>query len=333
MSSSRPPRGIVTPAVTPLRDWSIDAEGISELLSFLRESGASAVFPAGSVGLFHLLSLSEHKRLISEFASRLPSGMALLPGVHRGNLEESVELARHAKDVGAAAVVSVPPFYYELGQGEIVEYYSELARLADVPVIIYNIPQMARNRVDPESAAEFQRRTGMLAGLKDSSRDLGSLQGYLAALPGIPIYEGQDDLLLAARALGAWGGVCGTSNFTDLPERVWASGDLEDQRKLSQLMRVLSRYEFPSAYYYLFQAVVLGRREPRGYLPRPLAPLDARDAERLLSDFRSIVGPARAGRAEKTYRRSRSRVAQGHSRWARSSGSTYPRASASTSQG
>ncbi|MGC8773238.1 MAG: dihydrodipicolinate synthase family protein [Conexivisphaera sp.] len=291
-TAGRLPGGIITPTVTPLRDGELDGEGIAELLEFLRRSGVVAAFPAGSLGMFHLLSLSEHKRLISEFASRLPSGMALLPGVHRGNLEDTVEVARHARDVGAAAVVAVPPFYYELGQEEIADYYLELAGAADVPVIIYNIPQMARNRIDPETAANVLSRTPMLAGVKDSSRDLATLQGYISALPGIPVYEGQDDLLLAARTLGASGGVCGTSNFVDMPQRIWSAGAGEAlalQRRLSRLMRLLSRYEFPSAYYYLFQAIVMDRRNPTGYMPRPMRPLDGRSAEALLSEFRSIV--------------------------------------------
>ena len=285
-------RGIIVPAVTPLKGGELDRDGIAELLSFLRDSGAAAVFPAGSLGLFHLLSLSEHKRLISEFASLLPSGLALVPGVHRGNLEDTVELARHAKDVGAAAVVAIPPFYYELSQEEIADYYVELAEAADVPIIIYNIPQMARNHVEPETASNVRGRTSMLAGVKDSSRDLASLQGYLSALPGIPVYEGQDDLLLAAKALGASGGVCGTSNFTDLPQRIWSAGAEEAlalQRRLSRLVRLLLSYEFPSAYYYLFQAIVMGRRNPTGYLPRPMRPLDGRTAEVLLSEFRSTT--------------------------------------------
>ncbi|MGC8969786.1 MAG: dihydrodipicolinate synthase family protein [Conexivisphaera sp.] len=291
------PSGIVTPAVTPLKDGDLDLEGISELLEFLRGSGAVAVFPAGSVGSFHLLSLEEHSRLISEFAARLPSGMVLLPGVHRGNLEESIRLARHARDAGALAVVSVPPFYSGLSQAEVADYYSALASAADVPIVIYNIPQMARNVVEPETALSVARSTGLVAGIKDSSRDLAALQGYLSALPGIPVYEGQDDLLLPARVLGASGGVCGTSNFTDLPEIVWSSGSRELQLRLSALMRLLSRYEFPAAYYYLFQAVVMGRREPRGYLPRPLRPLDAREAESLLSGFRSLTSGTRGPRA------------------------------------
>lgn len=290
---ARLPGGIVTPAVTPLKDGELDREGISELLEFLRSSGAAAVFPASSVGSFHLLSLSEHSRLISEFAARLPSGLSLLPGVHRGNLEEAVELARLARDAGAAAVISVPPFYSELSQGEIADYYSALARSADVPIVIYNIPQMARNRVEPGTAAEVARATGLVAGVKDSSRDLASLQGYLRELPGIPVYEGQDDLLLPARVLGAHGGVCGTSNFTDLPGRVWRSGSPELQSRLSRLMAELSAFEFPSAYYYLFQALVMGRRSPSGYLPRPLRPLGEREAEALLSSVRGIVGDDR----------------------------------------
>jgi hypothetical protein len=58
-------------------------------------------------------------------------------------------------------------------------------------------------------------------------------------------------------------------------------------------MAELSAFEFPSAYYYLFQALVMGRRSPSGYLPRPLRPLGEREAEALLSSVRGIVGDDR----------------------------------------
>jgi 2-keto-3-deoxy-L-arabinonate dehydratase len=51
---------------------------------------------------------------------------------------QSVNLARQARQAGADAVIAIPPYVKKASPPEIVEFYSEVARAAKVPVFIEN---------------------------------------------------------------------------------------------------------------------------------------------------------------------------------------------------
>ncbi|MEM0097943.1 MAG: dihydrodipicolinate synthase family protein [Conexivisphaerales archaeon] len=278
--------GIITPTVTPVRNGKIDEERISSLMAFLKDIGVSAAFPMGSTGLFPLFDMKNHVRAIELTVKYIHTGMEVLAGVSRNDIDETLEVAKRAIDVGADAVVVVTPFYIKMSQNSILNYYSKIAKL-DSKIIAYNIPQFTGNIVSAETLAKLMQEHSNIIGVKDSSGDLRSTQQYISLLPsGSYIYQGQDDLLLPSMALGVSGGVCGTTNFSDLAVKLWKSSGKNSthlQLKLSGIMRAISRSDFPKAYYYLFEKLVMKNSRPSGYLPSPIEDLNA-DEEMAISE-------------------------------------------------
>ena len=192
-------------------------------------------------------------------------------------MEETIEVSRKAVDAGADAIVVVTPFYIKMSQTSIYNFYSRIADAISSKIIAYNIPQFTGNELSAETLSRLMGEHSNIIGVKDSSGDLRTTQNYISMLPhGSYVYQGQDDLLLPSISLGVSGGVCGTTNFTDLAVRIWKSSG-SDARQLQlmiyRLMRKLSLVEFPKAYYYLFEKLVLKNDTPRNYMPQPIEDL------------------------------------------------------------
>jgi len=278
--------------VTPVSNEKIDENGISELMAFLKRIGVSAAFPMGSTGLFSLFSMEEHIRAV-ELTVKHASGLKVLAGAGRNDIDETLRVARSAVDAGADAVVIVTPFYIKMSQESILNYYSRIASSVDSDIIAYNIPQFTGNQISAETLSSLMKEHSNIIGVKDSSGDLRSTQRYISELPsGSFIYQGQDDLLLPSMALGISGGVCGTTNFIGLAVKLWKAGSSAEESKsiqlrLSEIMRAISLSDFPKAYYYLFERLVMKNSEPRNYLPFPIEDLSVQEEHAL--DIEAIL--------------------------------------------
>ncbi len=127
-----------------------------------------------------------------------------------------------------------------------------------------------------------------IKGIKDSSGDLRSFQTFINELPkDFFVYQGQDDLLLPSLSIGAAGGVCGTSNFSKKIMEIYTQRSIRAHNEIVRTMKILSSYEFPKAYYYLFRKKALNESHPEKYMPFPLNDLDEND-ERIIDEAVTI---------------------------------------------
>ena len=258
--------GIITPAVSPFRNGEIDREGIRKLVDHLHKINVSGIFPMGSTGVFPLVNNDTHKRIIEVYSEfRWPNDY-FVPGVGRNSIEDTVNVAKYAGDIGADAIVVVTPYYIKMNQNSIFSYFDAVVNMVNSPILIYNIPQLAGNSITAETVRKLQEEYSNIIGIKDSSGDLSAFQEYLLELPkSFKVFQGQDELLLSSLIVGAAGGVCGTTNFIDIATKLYESfkkGDLSSayswQVSLSKLKIYLNKKSFPQIYTFLFHKFILG---------------------------------------------------------------------------
>lgn len=254
-------KGVITPMMTPfMKDGSIDYGATTKLLGFLEDSGVSGVFPLGSTGLFPWLSTEEKKKFISHVADN--SGkMVVIAGVGSSNVNESIELSRHAKDTGADASVLMPTYYIVPSQEWTKLQFERVLSSTDMNFFIYNIPQLAGSWINIDTMEYMKEKYSNVVGAKESSGDMRYFSRVVALRDGkFDVFQGQDDLLHASLSIGASGGVCGLSNFTEAVVSLYnaySSGkhekSLEIQMKvINPLIKAINVPAFPTGYYYAF---------------------------------------------------------------------------------
>lgn len=242
MSSAPLPQplcGIVPPLLTPLLDRDrLDVAGLHRLLDHIAQGGVHGVFLLGTTGEGPSLSYRLRREVIAQTCQHLQGRIPVLVGITDTAFVESVAIANHSADCGAAAVVLAPPYYLPEGQPELREYLGHLLPELRLPLYLYNMPPLTKVPFALDTVQWAMSQPAIL-GMKDSSGDLGYFNRVLRLLPQRPgwtVMIGQEELLTQAVALGAHGGVHGGANlfpklYVDLYQAA-SSGDLVRARKL-----------------------------------------------------------------------------------------------------
>lgn len=241
-------RGGVSPAMaTPvLADgMTVNTAVIPALVDFLLQAGCKGLFVGGTTGEGVLLSDTERMRL-HETAVTATNGRApALLHVGTNNLASTIALARHAADVGADAIAVVTPFFYGMHDDGLAAYYHAVAAaVPNMPLLLYDIPQMAVNGISPALLARLGREMPSLAGIKSSRPDAQIVRQLIDAAPEHVVFlVGNESVALGLLGLGADGLISGLS--TAVPEpyvamtQAYFQGDMATAQQQQRLINAL----------------------------------------------------------------------------------------------
>ncbi|WP_165065002.1 dihydrodipicolinate synthase family protein [Paludisphaera rhizosphaerae] len=235
-----PLSGLIPAPYTPFGpDGRLAPEVIDLQASLLKESDIRAVFVGGTTGEWSSLSTAERMALAERWCKT--DGGLFQVAVHVGgnNQAECVELARHAREVGATAVAALAPSYFKPATiGDLVEFCVPIAAAAGtLPFYFYDIPGMTNVRLPmSEFLKAAKPRIPNLVGLKFSNTDLVEMSECLQLDGGaFDLLFGADECYLAGLAMGVRGAVGSSFNFAaPLYRRIesaFARGDYETARR------------------------------------------------------------------------------------------------------
>jgi 4-hydroxy-tetrahydrodipicolinate synthase len=300
MTINHPLRGIIPPLITPLNsDFSLDKESLKKLLNHVISGGVHGVFILGTTGEFASLRRETKVELIEETTKLVAGRIPVLVGITDCAFEESLTLSRVAKKSGAAAVVATTPFYMNIGQEELVNYYEKLADSIDLPLFLYNMPGNTHKHIDPATAAKLAKHPNIV-GLKDSSGDPYTFQAYLEALKSFPEFSvlvGPEEILADTLAMGGNGGVTGGANlFPKLYVALFEAfekGETDRVQELQEAILYLSEQlyqneNYSSSYLKGLKAAMSFEGLCQGNLALPLYPYSEEEKTQLLERYRLV---------------------------------------------
>jgi 4-hydroxy-tetrahydrodipicolinate synthase len=237
------PRGIIPPMVTPLAERDVlDHAGTERLVEHLIAGGVSGLFVLGTTGEAPSLSYRLRYELVERVGELLAGRVPLLVGITDAALSEAVDMAEHACDAGASAVVAAPPYYYPISQAELTRHFERLVAELPLPLVLYNMPSCTKVAFEAETVVQLSRLPGVI-GLKDSSGDLDyfrRLRALLAGHDNFRLFVGPEELLSEAMAAGADGGVSGGANmFPQLYVELCRAARSEDMTRARQLQALV----------------------------------------------------------------------------------------------
>lgn len=178
MKTEKKYSGVVIPAVTPLTEnFALDGAAVERMFNHFRKHHVSP-FILGTTGEAASIPV-EIKRDFLSLAGRIrQSGDVLYAGISSNVFTESVALAKHAFDNGAAVAVATLPSYYALMEDGMLRYFEALADAVRGPLMIYNIPATTHMSI-PLHVIEKLSHHPTIVGVKDSERSENRLQDSL----------------------------------------------------------------------------------------------------------------------------------------------------------
>ena len=247
-------RGIIPPVVTLIDEGErVDESALAAHLRVLMESGVHGLFILGSAGECVSLRDTEKRRAIKVAVEHAKGKLPILVGTMDTSTMRTIDNAKAAEDMGADAIVVTPPFYYNHTSGEVIRHYEMVARSTDLPLVIYNIPQLTKFHLSARDVSVLIN-TGNIIGIKDSSGSWSNLLELLEAFGGrddFSILIGDEELTCAGLLIGADGAIMAIANVAPrLVVRIYeaaSNGHLDELRALQrELLKLLRIYKYGS---------------------------------------------------------------------------------------
>ena len=271
--------GTGVPLATPFdEDGDVREDDLRRLVSELEDRGVDFFVPCGSNSEAALLSVEE-RATVTRIVAEESDGNVLAGTGHPG-FRESLRQTELAAEAGADAALVVTPFYHKHGQDRLAAYYRELADQSPIPIYLYSVPKYTDTRLEPGTVETLATHENV-AGMKDSSGDLGALQriANVTADADFDLLVGSGSIYAAGLQVGASGGVLALANVA--PEgaseihRRYEDGDVEGALARNQALvelnyAVTGEYGVPG-----LKAAMKKRGLPAGEPRKPLQPVDA----------------------------------------------------------
>lgn len=250
-------QGLIAAPYAPFDERDVlNLDLIPQYYAFLKHNGVTGAFINGSTGEGVSLTLTE-KKIVAEAWANCTRGdnnfkvMTLLGGTC---IDDCIELAHHARQIGLFGVSLTAPFYFKPATVQVLaQICIRIGEcVADMPVYYYHIPVL--NGVDFPMIDLLKALDGTMpnfAGVKYTHEDFMDYQSCINFKDGkYDMLWGRDENMLSALAVGAKGAVGSTFNYAaPLYHRLIAAFDNHDlelagrlQQKAIDMIRLLGKY-------------------------------------------------------------------------------------------
>jgi 4-hydroxy-tetrahydrodipicolinate synthase len=160
-------RGIWAAALTPFEPGSlaINEKGLrANFRHWIADLAIDGFFVAGKQGEFFSLSIPERKRLMEIAVDEVGSRAATIMSASDQNMDVTIELARHAQNIGADyIVVHAPVLHFLKAQDEtLYEYYKYISEQVDIGIALWSHPDSGY-LMSPELCARIAELPNIVA--------------------------------------------------------------------------------------------------------------------------------------------------------------------------
>jgi 4-hydroxy-tetrahydrodipicolinate synthase len=240
--------GSMVALVTPMQsNGEVDNAALDRLVEFQIEGGTSAIVAVGTTGESPTLSVEEHIGVVRRCVERAAKRIPIIAGTGANSTTEAIELTQLARNAGAAASLSVTPYYNKPTQEGLYQHYKAIAAAVDIPIILYNVPGRTGCDLKPETV-ERLAAIPSIVGLKEAP-SIERNRELMARVGGrIAVFSGDDDLACESVLMGYAGVISVTANI--VPRQVAAvikaalAGDRKEARRLDAALQHLHKAMF-----------------------------------------------------------------------------------------
>lgn len=237
---------VMSAMVTPFdAQGRLDLDAAQRLARWLVEHGNDGLVVAGTTGEASALSDPERCDLVRAICEAVT--VPVLAGTGSNDTAHTVALTRQAKDLGAAGVLLVSPYYTRPPQAGIEAHFRAAAAATPLPVMLYDVPLRTGRRIGPEVLLRLLRDVPNAVAFKDATGDAVAAAHVVAnAGPHVDLYSGDDGMTLPLLAIGAVG-LVGTTTHWTAPQfaqliLAFRRGEVEQARQINA--RLLESFEF-----------------------------------------------------------------------------------------
>ena len=242
--------------------------------------GSTAEFP-------HLTPQQRNEVLLRIARSALP----VIANVSDVSHRVAIELALQAKDAGAVAIATLPPWFFPISQADLAEFFITIGKHSGLPLVLYNFPEVTGKKIEVETIRRVVDEVRVLA-VKQSGGDFGYHHELLrlAQRHSFSVLSGADNRLGECLAMGCSGTVSGLANavpevLVKIYQRAQKGEKSERESELmTQLGEKMISIEFP----HNVRAAIAARGFETGEPKNPVSQETGRKYQHLLGGLKVL---------------------------------------------
>ena len=285
--------GCGTALVTPFtRDGAVDESGVRRLARRQIDAGIHFLVPCGTTGESPTLSEDERVRVVQLVVEEAAGRMPVLAGAGGYDTKEVIHSAKRMKQVGAAGILSVTPYYNKPTPEGLFQHYSAIAGDVGLPVVVYNVPGRTGCNVDVATLVRLSAVAGIVA-VKEASGNMSQICDVCSSVPNdFIVLSGDDALTLPVMAVGGRGVISVSSNEipSDMARMVdlAATNDFESARKIHARIFPLLQVNFVESNPIPCKAAMAAMGLLEEHYRLPLVPPSAAAREKVMSVLQQL---------------------------------------------
>ncbi|WP_267413232.1 4-hydroxy-tetrahydrodipicolinate synthase [Lactobacillus sp. B4026] len=246
---------LMTAIITPFNEQGeVDYPGLEELTEHLLKTGSRGFVIGGTTGETATMTHDEKIQLYTKFAQIVNNRVPVIAGTGSNNTAQTAEFTAEVSQIpGIDLALVVAPYYNKPNQRGIKAHFEAVAKKAQIPLMIYNIPGRTGITIAKETIVELAQNP-QIAGVKQCT-ELEDLEYIIEhTVDDFLVYTGEDVQALAAKTLGAHGVISVASHiYGQVMRQMYdelARGNIalagKLQRQLVPKMQALFMYPSPS---------------------------------------------------------------------------------------
>lgn len=223
--------------VTPFNlDGSVNYGKLEELIEFQIQNGTDSIVICGTTGEAPTLTHEDHIGCVSTAVKVTNKRVPVIAGTGSNDTAYGVELTKEAKELGADATLQITPYYNKCTQNGLVAHFTEIAKAADLPMIVYSVAGRTGVNIEADTVAKLSKIDNIV-GIKEASGNIAQVADIAAKCgDDFSIYSGNDDQIVPLMSLGGKGVISVIANI--LPQethdmvRLFLDGKVEESKNL-----------------------------------------------------------------------------------------------------
>ncbi len=205
-------KGSIPALITPFKDGAVDEATFARFVEWQISQGSNGLVPVGTTGESPTVDHDEHKRVVEICVETANKRVPVIAGAGSNSTAEAIDYSKHAKEVGADAVLIVMPYYNKPTQEGLFRHVEAINDAVDIPIVMYNVPGRTVSDMQVDTMARCAKLKNVV-GVKDATANLARASLQRAACgKDFVMLSGEDATALGFNAHGGTGCISVTAN-------------------------------------------------------------------------------------------------------------------------
>jgi 2-keto-3-deoxy-L-arabinonate dehydratase len=210
-------------------DGKVDTESQANLVSYLLTQGAHGLGLFGNASEGYTLGEDERTALLKLVRKTAGTDVPLIVSSGHSGTQQAVELSRKAEDLGADALMVLPPSYMKTDADGLMFYFDAIGKAVDIPIMVQDAPLMTQVAMPPGLLSRMGREIENVAYAKVEAPPTAPKISAVVQAGAITAFGGLNGNFFIEEYNRGARGIMPGSDMIDSFREIWNSLEADDQ--------------------------------------------------------------------------------------------------------